>query len=153
MLPVITPNSAPTRPSRWPAFSSASTVFCEGRRGGIVDDRLTSRRCSSMANWNASGNSSGLHLVPGRHAVIGAGPVGEQDVVREVTVLSGDEASATVVLTGPARFWCAPASVLRPYIQAHDEVRRALEQGFAASLQAKLRQSNERIAEAGGVTA
>jgi CRP-like cAMP-binding protein len=75
------------------------------------------------------------------------------DLIGEVTVLSGDQASATVVLTGPARFWCAPASVLRPYIQAHDDVRRALEQGFAASLQAKLRQSNERIAEAGGVTA
>jgi CRP-like cAMP-binding protein len=75
------------------------------------------------------------------------------DLIGEVTVLSGDEASATVVLTGPARFWCAPASVLRPYIQAHDDIRRALEQGFVASLQAKLRQSNERIAEAGGVTA
>lgn len=75
------------------------------------------------------------------------------DLIGEVTVLSGGEASATVVLNGPARFWCAPASVLRPYIQAHEDVRRALEQGFAASLKAKLRQSNERIAEAGGVTA
>jgi hypothetical protein len=75
------------------------------------------------------------------------------DLIGEVTVLSGDEASATVVLAGPARFWCAPASVLRPYIQAHEDVRRALEQGFAASLRAKLRQSNERIAQAGGVTA
>ena len=75
------------------------------------------------------------------------------DLIGEVSVLSGDQASATVVLTGPARFWCAPANVLRPYIQAHDEVRRALEQGFSASLKSKLRASNERIAEAGGVAA
>ena len=75
------------------------------------------------------------------------------DLIGEVTVLSGDQASATVVLDSPARFWCAPASVLRPYIQAHDDVRRALEQGFAQSLKHKLRQSNERIAEAGGVGA
>ena len=75
------------------------------------------------------------------------------DLIGEVTVLSGDQASATVVLSSPARFWCAPAGVLLPYIQAHDDVRRALEQGFAMSLKNKLRQSNERIAEAGGVAA
>lgn len=75
------------------------------------------------------------------------------DLIGEVTVLSGDQASATVVLASPARFWCAPASVLRPYISAHEDVRRALEQGFTASLKAKLRQSNERIADAGGVAA
>ncbi len=75
------------------------------------------------------------------------------DLIGEVTFLSGDQASATVVLAGPARFWCAPAEVLKPYMQAHEDVRVALEQGFARSLKAKLRQSNERIAEAGGVAA
>ena len=75
------------------------------------------------------------------------------DLIGEVTVLSGDQASATVILNGPARFWCAPAIALRPYMQTHDDVRRALEQGFARSLKEKLRKSNERLAEAGGVTA
>jgi hypothetical protein len=75
------------------------------------------------------------------------------DLIGEVTVLSGDQASATVVLTGPARFWCAPANVLRPYLQTHDDVRRAIEQGFTASLRSKLRSSNQTIADAGGVTA
>ena len=75
------------------------------------------------------------------------------DLIGEVTVLSGDQASATVTLSGPARFWCAPANVLRPYVQAHDDVRRALEQSFTASLRAKLRASNERIADAGEVAA
>lgn len=75
------------------------------------------------------------------------------DLVGEVTVLSADMASATVVLNGPARFWCAPATVLRPYLKAHDDVRTALEQGFAVSVKSKLRASNELLAEAGGVAA
>ena len=75
------------------------------------------------------------------------------DLIGEVTVLSGDQASATVILNGPARFWCAPASALLPYIQANDDVRRALEQGFALSLKNKLRKSNERLAEAGEAAA
>ena len=75
------------------------------------------------------------------------------DLIGEVTVLSGERASATVALSTPARFWCAPAHVLRPYLKAHPDVRHALEQGFAAALRAKLRSSNEIIAEAGGVPA
>ena len=97
------------------------------------------------------------YLAAGQARVMSHGrPVGAcrpGDLVGEITFLSGDQASATVVLTGPARFWCAPAGVLKPYMQAHEDVRLALEQGFARSLKAKLRQSNERIAEAGGVGA
>lgn len=75
------------------------------------------------------------------------------DLIGEATILTGEGAGATVVLAGPARFWCAPAAVLREYVQAHDDVRRALEQGVTASLRAKLHDSNRRIAEAGGVVA
>ena len=71
------------------------------------------------------------------------------DLIGELTVLSGDQASATVVLTGPARFWCAPANVLRPYVQAHEDVRHAIEQSVTAALKHKLRDSNERLAAAG----
>jgi Cyclic nucleotide-binding domain len=73
------------------------------------------------------------------------------DLIGELTVLSGETASATVVLSGPARFWCAPADDLRPYVEAHEDVRRAIEHGFATVLKAKLRASNRTIAEAGGV--
>ena len=72
------------------------------------------------------------------------------DLVGELTVLSGENASATVILDGPARFWCAPAEDLRPYVEAHDDIRRAIEHGFATALKAKLRASNRTIAEAGG---
>ena len=68
------------------------------------------------------------------------------DLIGEVTVLSGEQASATVILAGPARFWCAPASALRPYLEAHEEVRHALEHGFVTALKSKLRASNRTIA-------
>ena len=74
-------------------------------------------------------------------------------MIGEVTVLSGERASATVILSSPARFWCAPAHVLRPYLKAHSDVRHALEQGFAVALRSKLRSSNEVIAEVGGLPA
>lgn len=78
---------------------------------------------------------------------------GKGELIGEVALLSGDQATATVVLDSPARFWCAPANVLRPYLETHEDVRRALEQGFAQSIKNKLKQSNERIAGTGGVTA
>lgn len=73
------------------------------------------------------------------------------DLVGEVTILSGERASATVVLIGPARLWCAPAHALLPYLKAHADVRHALEEGFALTLRSKLRFSNELIADAGGL--
>jgi len=73
------------------------------------------------------------------------------DLVGELTVLSGERASATVTLSGPARFWCAGADMLRPYVEAHEDIRRAIDHSFAAALKAKLRASNRAIAEAGGV--
>lgn len=48
----------------------------------------------------------------------------------------------------PARFWCATVEDLRPYVEAHEDVRRAIEHGFATVLKTKLRASNRVIAEA-----
>lgn len=75
------------------------------------------------------------------------------DLIGELTVLSDETASATVVLRGPARFWCALAGDLRPYVEAHEDIRRAIEHGFATVLKAKLRASNRTIAEAAGARA
>lgn len=72
------------------------------------------------------------------------------DLIGELSVLSGDPASATVTLNGPARFWCAPAANLRPYVEANEDIQRAIEHGFATALKAKLRASNRALAEAGG---
>src|SRR3546814_20042683 len=48
------------------------------------------------------------------------------DLIGEVTVLSGAQASAPLILEGPAPFWFAPAKALRPYPPAHQDVRPAL---------------------------
>jgi hypothetical protein len=81
------------------------------------------------------------------------GHCGAGDLIGELTVLSGETATATVTLTRPSRFWCAPAEDLRPYVEAHEDIRRAIEHGFATVLKAKLRASNRTIAEAAGGSA
>ena len=72
------------------------------------------------------------------------------DLIGEVTVLSGEAATATVTLTRASRLWCAPAKTLRLYLDAHHDVRHAVEQSFAAALRHKLREMNRTIVEAGG---
>ena len=81
------------------------------------------------------------------------GHCGAGDLIGELTVLSGETATATVILTRPSRFWCAPAEDLRPYVETHEDIRRAIEHGFATVLKAKLRASNRTIAEAAGAAA
>lgn len=76
------------------------------------------------------------------------GHCGSGDLIGELTVLSSETATATVILTRPSRFWCAPAEDLRPYVEAHEDIRRAIEHGFATVLKAKLRASNRTIAAA-----
>jgi CRP-like cAMP-binding protein len=73
------------------------------------------------------------------------------DLIGELTVLSGEKATATVILEGPARFWCARAEDLRPYVEAHDDIRRAIEHGFALALKSKLHASNAAMVQAGGI--
>jgi len=75
------------------------------------------------------------------------------DLVGEISILSGDPASATVVLDGSARFWCVSADTLRPYVEVNDDIRRALEQGIARALKAKLHASNRAIAGQEGAPA
>lgn len=73
------------------------------------------------------------------------------DLIGEVTVLSGEAASATVVLAEASRLWCAPAKTLRLYLDAHHDVRHAVEQSFAAALRHKLQEMNRAVAQAGGL--
>ena len=79
------------------------------------------------------------------------GRLGAGDLIGEVTVLSGDTASATVMLETAARLWCAPAQTLRLYLDAHHDVRHAVEQSFSAALRHKLQELNRAVAEAGGL--
>jgi CRP-like cAMP-binding protein len=73
------------------------------------------------------------------------------DLIGEVTVLSGEQASATVTVSEASRLWCAPAKSLRLYLDAHHDVRHAVEQSFAQALRHKLQEMNRQMAQAGGL--
>ena len=96
-----------------------------------------------------------FYLAEGEAQVVSGGRpvarVGAGDLVGEVTVLSGESASATITLSQATRMWCAPAQSLRLYLDAHHDVRHAVEQSFATALRHKLRDMNRLVAEAGGM--
>jgi CRP/FNR family cyclic AMP-dependent transcriptional regulator len=53
------------------------------------------------------------------------------EVIGDLTMLTAESAAATVALSGPARFWCAPAERIEPYLNVHAELRRQIEKSIA----------------------
>jgi hypothetical protein len=51
----------------------------------------------------------------------------------ESALFNGETAVADVILAGQSRFWCAPAERLKPYLEVHTQLRRALERGIATA--------------------
>ena len=68
------------------------------------------------------------------------------DLIGEATILSGDAATATVTLNGPATFWCASTTALRRFLDDHDGLRVAIERSLASAVKDKLRAANRTIA-------
>lgn len=52
------------------------------------------------------------------------------DVIGGMNFFTEEGAAATVVLATRARFWCAPAERLKPYLDANPDLRRTLERGI-----------------------
>ncbi len=73
------------------------------------------------------------------------------DLIGEATILTGEPATASVVLAGAARFWCMGADELRAYLEVNPELKGWLERSFARAVRIKLHASNRTIAAAGGV--
>ncbi|MEZ5707878.1 MAG: cyclic nucleotide-binding domain-containing protein [Blastomonas sp.] len=71
---------------------------------------------------------------------------GADDLIGDVTVLSGEPASGTVVLNEDSRFWCVSAPQLRQYLDLHSDVRTAIERQINAALDEKLRTANKALA-------
>ncbi|WP_205481061.1 cyclic nucleotide-binding domain-containing protein [Sphingomonas arenae] len=63
-------------------------------------------------------------------------------LIGEGAILSDDPGTATVRLTQPSRIWSASARALNSYLEAHDEVRHALEHSLTLSLREKLKAAN-----------
>nr|WP_295666863.1 cyclic nucleotide-binding domain-containing protein [Sphingomonas sp.] len=70
------------------------------------------------------------------------------DLIGEASALTGELATATVVLATPARFWCAEAGPLRAYITANEEVRSAIGRNFSHALHLKLLKTTRALAVA-----
>ncbi|KQS04913.1 hypothetical protein ASG11_12160 [Sphingomonas sp. Leaf357] len=68
------------------------------------------------------------------------------DLIGEASALTGEPATATVVLETPARFWCAEAAALRAYITANQEVRNAIGRNFSHTLRMKLVETSRALA-------
>jgi len=113
---------------------------------GTVGDELTLEgKPVERVAFLASGEA--LVLSDGRQvATCRAG-----DLIGEASILTGDPASATVMLAGPARFWCMPADKLRLHLESNEELRTMIERSFARAVRSKLHASNRTIAAAGGV--
>ena len=54
--------------------------------------------------------------------------------VGQLALFTNETAGATVVLAGPARFWCAPIERLEPYLDAHAALRRAIERNVSTGV-------------------
>ena len=54
------------------------------------------------------------------------------DLIADLPLFSRDTASATVILNGPARFWCAPVDRIQPYLEVHSGLVWAIEKSVAS---------------------
>lgn len=114
---------------------------------GSVGDELTSEgkrveRLTFLASGEALVLSEDRHVATCRRG----------DLIGEASILTGEVATATVRLAGPARFWCMPAETLRAYLDADPELRAMLERSFASAVRGKLHATNKAMAAAGGLS-
>jgi CRP-like cAMP-binding protein len=71
--------------------------------------------------------------------------------IGEMTVITGDPATGSAVLTEPSRYWAIDAVALRALVAGKPEFGHALEAAFSRSMRGKLVRSNRFIVESGGV--
>ncbi len=87
-----------------------------------------------------------IYLATGEAEILSAGrPVavcGPGAFIGEMTVLEGDAATGTAILTETSRYWMIEAERLRKLVEAKPEVGQALQAGFTANLKDKLVRSN-----------
>lgn len=55
------------------------------------------------------------------------------DLIADLPLFSRKMATATVVLDGPARFWVAAEDRIRPYLEVHEQLVRAIERNVSAA--------------------
>lgn len=68
---------------------------------------------------------------------------GAGDLIGELTILDGDHASATTILTTPARIWRIEAAALRRLSDRRPEIRNGLDAAFTCEIRRKLIRSHQ----------
>lgn len=68
-------------------------------------------------------------------------------LIGEGAILADEPPTATVRLNQPSRVWSASGEALNSFLEAHDEVRQALEHSLTLSLREKLKAANRDEAE------
>lgn len=86
--------------------------------------------------------SGGADIFSGGHRVAECVPGA---FIGEMTVLTGDSATGTAVLSLPSRYWVIDAEVLRALVARHDHIGHALKAGFADNLRDKLVRANAQV--------
>lgn len=56
------------------------------------------------------------------------------DIIGGLGFFSGETSAATVVLSSQARFWVAPHERIKPYLDAHPELKRKIERSMGEPL-------------------
>lgn len=112
----------------WIAGDAGDTLIREGER-----ERRLYYLASGRAEVLVKGQEVGSCL-PGQ-------------LIGEGAILAKDAPTATVRLTRSSRLWSAPGDALHSYLEAHDDVRHALEHCLTLSLREKLKASNREEVE------
>lgn len=136
-------------------FSDEETRFVDSMVPNL--DKIKARRLIDIGSWFAAEPDTELteagqpvnnliYLSEGQAKVVVDDTVvatlEENSLVGEMTALSGEAASATVVLTEPSRYLAIPVQPLRRLLERDDEIRRHVQSSFTGQMSAKLVKSN-----------
>lgn len=145
---------------RWAKFSDDERVFAETKLPDL--GKAHCRRLLEKGFWVTGEDGTFLtrqgepvshlfYLARGKATIFSGdyavGSCGAGSFIGEMTVLNGEPATGTAVLSDTSHYWMIETAVLRQLVAANPEIHQALSASFTAGLKEKLVHSNEFIAE------
>jgi CRP-like cAMP-binding protein len=121
-------------------------------------DKVHARRLLDLGSWNTGEPNSVLtetgipvpylvYLTTGAADVLVSGQqvavIREKSFIGDMTALSGDPATATVILSVPSRYFAIPAAPLRYALKRDEDFRRGIDSVLSSSVRDKLIRSNQ----------
>lgn len=139
-------------------FTEEEKTFIDNALPGM--EKLKARRLLDLGTWvdmvagtvlTEAGEpvSHLFYLAKGTAEVISEGAtvatVKDNSLVGELTVLSGDPATGTVLLTEPSRCLMIPSGTLRKLLERDTDIRRQIDACFAGQMREKLIRTNQTL--------